>query len=134
MKTILYIILILCTFQVYGARLQKEEVYRAEFCNGTKQVTLRDRTRADCFKDGYAVEVDFADKWAEAIGQSTHYALVSNLKPMIALIIEKEADCKHVAKIVESIRHTYIYLLGEIVRIELRQTGPLRCITGTITP
>ena len=34
-----------------------------------------DGTRADCISATHAIEVDFSEKWAEAIGQALHYAL-----------------------------------------------------------
>ncbi len=36
------------------------------------------------------VEVEFAKKWAEAIGQSLHYAEMTGKKPAIVLIADKD--------------------------------------------
>jgi hypothetical protein len=36
--------------------------------------TLPNGTRADCVSETHAIEVDFAHKWAEAVGQSLNYA------------------------------------------------------------
>ena len=55
-------------------------------------MVLGDRTRCDIVTATHAIEVDFADKWAEAIGQSLSYALQLNLKPAIALILEEENE------------------------------------------
>jgi hypothetical protein len=60
---------------------------------------LSDGTRVDCLTEEYAIEFDFADKWAEAIGQSLHYALMTGKKPGIVIIIEKESDKKHLKKV-----------------------------------
>ena len=38
-------------------------------------MTMPDGTRCDILTDTHAIEVDFADKWAEAIGQSLNYAM-----------------------------------------------------------
>ena len=62
---------------------------------------LSDGTRVDCLTEEYAIEFDFADKWAEAIGQSLHYALMTGKKPGIVIIIEKESDKKHLKKVKE---------------------------------
>jgi hypothetical protein len=35
---------------------------------------LPNGTYVDCLNDTYAIEVDFSNKWAEAIGQSLMYA------------------------------------------------------------
>ena len=64
-----------------------------DFNNGKSEVILPDGTRADCLTTKNVVEVDYADKWYEAIGQSLHYATHFNLKrPGILLIIENRSD------------------------------------------
>lgn len=63
------------------------------------EVVLDDKTRVDCLLDEYAIEVDFARKWAEAIGQSLHYAAKANKEAGILLIINKESDCKFIGRV-----------------------------------
>lgn len=41
--------------------------------------------RCDILTDKYAIEVDRAPKWHEAIGQAVHYAIMLKRKPCIAL-------------------------------------------------
>ena len=41
--------------------------------------------RCDILTDKYAIEVDRAPKWHEAIGQATHYSITLKRKPCIAL-------------------------------------------------
>lgn len=48
---------------------------------------LADKTRVDCLTNEYAIEVDFAQKWAEAIGQSLYYAHMTGKKPAIGFIV-----------------------------------------------
>lgn len=48
--------------------------------------------RVDCLTDEYAIEVDFAKKWAEAIGQSLYYAQITGKKPAIGFIVENGDD------------------------------------------
>ena len=43
-------------------------------CNGIEEYKLPDYTRVDCLTDTHAIEFDFANKWAESIGQALHYA------------------------------------------------------------
>ena len=45
-----------------------------------------------CDNGEYAIEFDFADKWAEAIAQSLHYALVTGKKAGVVLIVENEGE------------------------------------------
>ncbi len=78
-----------------AARLLNEAHYQNEWCqkwNGQSEYQLSDLTRVDCLTASYAVEFDFAKKWAEAIGQSLHYAMMTGKKPAIILIIESPKD------------------------------------------
>ena len=68
-------------------------------------MVLGDRTRCDIVTATHAIEVDFADKWAEAIGQSLSYGLNLNLKPAIVLIMEQENDERHFIRINTIIKH-----------------------------
>lgn len=52
-------------------------------------------TRADCITDKYAIEIEFASKWAEAIGQAINYSEQTGKKPGILLIIEKPKDWRY---------------------------------------
>ena len=58
------------------------------FPNYTIEHRLWDGTRVDLL-GGFAVEVDWATKWAEAIGQSLYYGLVSGRDPGIVLLMKK---------------------------------------------
>lgn len=67
-----------------------ESEYRDAFCDqmgGVREYRLEDRARIDCLSDTYAIEIEFAKKWAEGIGQSLYYAQMSGKKPAIALIM-----------------------------------------------
>ena len=67
-----------------------ESEYRDAFCDrigGVREYQLKDRARIDCLSDTYAIEIEFARKWAEGIGQSLYYAQMSGKKPAIALIM-----------------------------------------------
>lgn len=60
--------------------------------------------RVDCLTETHAVEVDFARKWAEAIGQSLYYSHYTGKKPGILLVIGTERDqirIKHIKPVVE---------------------------------
>jgi hypothetical protein len=54
---------------------------------GKIEFVLPDRTRVDCLTDEYAIEVDWAKKWAEGVGQSLFYAQMTKKKPAIGLIV-----------------------------------------------
>lgn len=102
MKTfqkVMALFLLLTLFSpVYAKRLHPEKWYQTKWCQeqgGEIEVTLPDRTRCDCITGTHAVEMDFADKWYQAIGQSLHYALQTNKRAGILLIIESPKDRKY---------------------------------------
>ena len=52
--------------------------------------------RADIVNSSHAIEVEYASKWKEAIGQSLWYAIQTNKRPGIVLIKRSTADNKYV--------------------------------------
>lgn len=77
------------------ARELPERAYQAAWCQmhyGAVEVVLPDRTRVDCLTATHAVEVDFAYKWAEAVGQALYYSRATSLRPGVLLIMEGEGD------------------------------------------
>ena len=67
---------------------------------GVTEYSLPDRTRVDVVTDEYAVEVDFAHKWYQAIGQSLHYSLQTKKEPGIVLISKSNKDDKYIDRLV----------------------------------
>ena len=80
-----------------------EKEYQAAWCsahNGIVEYKLDDSTRVDCLTPDYAIEFDFAPKWAESIGQSLYYAQKTKRKPAVVLIMEKPAkDLKYLHRL-----------------------------------
>jgi len=80
----------------------KESYYQNIWCKENKGITeyiLPDKTRVDCLTDEYAVEFDFAHKWAESIGQSLYYSKITKKKPAIVLIMESNNDDKYYKRV-----------------------------------
>lgn len=80
----------------------KEVYYVSQWCSsdfGRQEFVLWDNTRVDCLTKDYAIEFDFAKKWAESIGQSLYYAKMTGKKPAVALILTKIEDYKYVKRI-----------------------------------
>lgn len=102
------IAIILIASTSYAGHLHPESWYQARWCQargGQVEVVLPDRTRCDCLTDDHAIEIDFAEKWAEAIGQSLYYSLQTGKRAGIALILESESDRKHWIRLNSTIRH-----------------------------
>lgn len=75
-----------------------EKYYQKGACNGVMEYRLDDGSRVDCLTDEYAIEYDFANKWAEAVGQALYYAEKTGKKPAIVLILKNEKQKKHLPK------------------------------------
>ena len=91
-----------------AARLNPEAHYQeiaAKKYNGQTEVTMPDGTRCDIVTETHAIEVDFADKWAEAIGQSLNYSFQLKKKAGILLILEKPYDERHLIRVESIIKH-----------------------------
>lgn len=89
-------------------RLHKESWYQVHWCdthNGHSEVTLSNGTRADCLTDTHAIEVDFADKWRESIGQALSYAYLTDKDAGIVLIIETPSDNNYLLQLQTLIDH-----------------------------
>ena len=81
---------------------QKEAYYVEQWCSsdfGRREAVLWDMTRVDCLAKDYAVEFNFAKKWAESIGQSLYYSKMTGKKPAVALILTSLSDYKYVKRI-----------------------------------
>ena len=81
---------------------QVEMYYENQWCTpdfGRKEVILWDMTRVDCMTKDYAIEFDFAKKWAEAIGQSLYYSKLTGKSPAIVLILTSPTDYRYVKRI-----------------------------------
>lgn len=68
-----------------------EASYQNAWCSANGGVTEyknKDFTRVDCLTATNAVEFDFANKWAESIGQALHYQLMTGKRAKVVLILE----------------------------------------------
>lgn len=86
-----------------------EKDYVNKYCTGIIEYTLPDKTRIDCLTEDYAIEFDFAKKWAESIGQSLYYAKKTGKKPAVAIITEGERDLKYINRIRETDENITIF-------------------------
>ena len=107
-------IVLLCLFVylvpslVLAKREHPERWYQKKWCeahNGQVEVAMPDGTRCDCLTDTHAIEFDFGNKWAEALGQSSYYALQTGRKPGIVLILENMKDRKYWIRLNTTIQH-----------------------------
>lgn len=81
---------------------QVESYYVNQWCTsdfGRKEAILWDMTRVDCLAKDYAIEFDFAKKWAESVGQALYYAKMTGKKPAVTLILTSPTDYRYVKRV-----------------------------------
>lgn len=104
MKKIILLFLGILFITISSFSQQKERYYQEKFAkivNGEMEVVLKDKTRVDIVTNDYAIEVDFAHKWAEAIGQSLYYAKELNKKPGILLVWSGDNEIRYLNRLME---------------------------------
>lgn len=60
--------------------------------NGETEYRLPDGSRIDILTGTEAIEVEWSDKWPEAIGQSIYYSLASGKQPSVWLLLRGNYD------------------------------------------
>jgi len=99
-----YIIILLFFSQYstigYSQQISENDysAYIQTLIGGEREVTIKGG-RIDIVTEEYAIEVEKASKWKEAIGQSLWYALNTNKKAAIILILAKESDYKYLIQL-----------------------------------
>ena len=82
-----------------------EDYHVRTWCTtGIVEYRNQDFTRVDCLTKNYAIEFDFAHKYAEAIGQSLHYAIQTKKKAGIVLIMTSHKSIKYANRTKEIIK------------------------------
>jgi hypothetical protein len=100
---ILLLLLIFTSFALsFQLTKQRESYYQKKFAgimNGKMEVVLDDLARVDIVTDTFAIEVDFADKWSQSVGQSLYYADKLNKKAGILLVVNGHLDDRYVKRL-----------------------------------
>jgi hypothetical protein len=105
---LIIIILFMLPSLLLAKREQPEKWYQEKWCReqgGEIEVVLPDKTRCDCLTDTHAIEFDFGNGWAEAIGQSSYYAMQTRKRAGIVLILESIKDRKYWIRLNTTIEH-----------------------------
>lgn len=87
---------------VFAGHLHLEKYYQEAWCKqagGVTEYRLDDGTRVDCLTDDYAIEFDFAPKWAESVGQALFYSLKTGKQPGVVLIMENDGDERYLDRL-----------------------------------
>ena len=86
----------------------RETWYQEVWCKGMGgkvEYRLEDGRRIDCLTDTHAIEVEFAHKWPEAVGQSLDYSMLTGKQAGIVLIIKKNDTTDHWHRLNKLINH-----------------------------
>ena len=77
---------------VSASAKHSENFFQKRLCAGMEQERWlsRAKARVDCVNDTHAIEVEFARKYKQAIGQALLYASEMDLKPGVILVCVKE--------------------------------------------
>ena len=103
-QRILVLFLLLCSSWSHA---QRESWYQQVWCEGAGgkvEVELPEGPRVDCMTATHAIEMDFARKWPEAVGQSLYYSHLTGLKAGIVLILRTHNDIPHLKAAKETIK------------------------------
>jgi hypothetical protein len=93
------ILLALTTLNLHAGEVEESRRLASKYKAKT-EVVLWDRTRVDLLNDEYAIEVEWAPKWAESIGQSLFYAIMTDRKPaVIVLVKDKKAEARYIYRL-----------------------------------
>jgi len=71
----------------------------ARALNARSEVVLFDKARVDILTDAEAIEVDWAHKWAEGIGQALYYGAVTKKTPVVLLLMNTTDEEKYLARV-----------------------------------
>ena len=103
----------------YVVHKHSESAYQQAWCsakNGITEYENKDFTRVDCLTDTHAVEFDFANKWAESIGQALHYQLMTGKRAKVVLILENPKR--------QMVYFTRVEALGKIHNFDVEYVTP----------
>lgn len=72
----LVLTVVTAAFAAEPVSAETETYYQRQLCAGMSvDFRFPDGTRPDCISHSHVLELDFSEKWAEAVGQALHYHL-----------------------------------------------------------
>ena len=114
-------ILVLCflmTVRSFSADLKTENEWSdliAEKLKGDREFAVKSG-RVDILTDEHAIEVEWASKWKQSIGQSLWYSFQTNRKAKVILLLKKESDENYARMLRSVILHNELKIEVETYR------------------
>lgn len=90
------ILVALLLASVAGAGERAEVQRLAPAYDARPEVVAWDGSRVDLLNDRYAIEVDWASKWQQAVGQAMYYAILFDREPGIILLRRSAEDTRFI--------------------------------------
>jgi hypothetical protein len=101
MKQLILLLFAISLNAKYHKHIHKERYYQIQASkelHGQMEYKIKG-VRVDIITSKYAIEVDFAKKQYEAIGQALYYSILTKKKPAIVLIVENyKIDLKYILR------------------------------------
>ena len=101
--TVIMALFFVACLSAQASHLHLEKEYQQKWRSvhgGQLEYVLNDCTRVDILQPEYAIEVEFAPKVYESIGQAFYYASKTGKKPAVVLIMENpERDQKYLKRL-----------------------------------
>ncbi len=85
----------------------------AQQLGGQTEVSVKNG-RVDIVTDAYAIEVEWANNWKHSIGQALWYAIQTNKKAGIILIMKDESDYKYGVMLQSTLDYARI---GDVIKV-----------------
>lgn len=99
---------------------KKHEAYYIEKLthqlHGRSEVTIKGG-RIDILTDTHAIEVEWAPKWKQSIGQALWYAMQKNTKPRIILLLKKETDYDYFLMLNSALHYSNIEIETQFIKL-----------------
>ena len=112
------IFILLLTINTAYAKKYKESHYQATDCKirGGKTEVVIKGGRIDCETKHFVIEYDFADKWAECLGQALFYSAAKDKFGICSLILESKKDFKYIDKLQNVIDYHDLYIKTDVIK------------------
>ena len=105
MKYLPIVLLFFCFYSFSIGQTEADYINHIQNELGGEQEVSVYGGRVDLVTDEYAYEVEWANKWKNAIGQSIWYSLQTNKKPGIIIIQETPSEFKYVQQLFSALDH-----------------------------
>jgi len=92
--------MLLCTPAFGQTERECQRVIHSQI-GGVMEYRLDDGTRVDILLRARAIEIDWANKWAEGVGQSIYYSVRTN-RPPVVILLAKDGNWMRYTKRVEA--------------------------------